>query len=35
MKTLETEPLILREWQESDATDLFAFSKSANVVNAG
>jgi RimJ/RimL family protein N-acetyltransferase len=35
MKTLETERLILREWQESDAADMFAFCKSSNVMNAG
>lgn len=35
MKKLETERLILREWQESDAADLFAFCQSANVANAG
>lgn len=35
MKMLETERLILREWQESDATDLFAFSKSPSVMQAG
>ena len=35
MKTLETERLILREWQESDAPDMFKLGKSPNVVNAG
>lgn len=36
MKTLETERLILRAWQESDATDMFEFAKSPNVgPNAG
>lgn len=35
MKTLETERLILREWKESDAADLFEFSKNPDVENAG
>lgn len=36
MKTLETERLILRGWQESDAADMFEFAKSPNVgPNAG
>jgi [ribosomal protein S5]-alanine N-acetyltransferase len=35
MKTLETERLILREWKERDAADLFEFSKSPDVENAG
>jgi [ribosomal protein S5]-alanine N-acetyltransferase len=35
MKRLETERLILREWSESDVTDLFEFSKNPDVENAG
>lgn len=35
VETLETERLILREWQESDAADLFEFCKSSSVERAG
>ncbi len=35
MKTLETERLILREWQESDAVDMYEFRKSSDIANAG
>lgn len=35
MKILETKRLILREWQESDSADIFAFAQSANVMKAG
>lgn len=35
MKTLETERLILREWQESDADEYFELYKKADVENAG
>ncbi len=35
MKTLEAERLILREWQESDAVDMYEFRKSADIANAG
>ncbi|WP_157950071.1 GNAT family N-acetyltransferase [Vallitalea okinawensis] len=34
MKTLDTDRLILREWHENDAVDLFEFAKSPNVVGA-
>lgn len=32
---IETERLTLRDWQESDASDLFEFSKSASVLMVG
>lgn len=35
MKTLETEGLILREWQENDAADMFEFCKRSDIANAG
>ena len=35
MKTLETNRLILREWKESDVTDLFEFGNNIDVENAG
>lgn len=35
MKILKTERLILREWQESDASYMFEFCKSSIVLNAG
>lgn len=35
MKTLETKRLILREWKESDVTDLFEFGNNIDVENAG
>jgi putative acetyltransferase len=35
MKRLETERLILREWNERDTADLFEFSKNPDIENAG
>lgn len=35
MKTLATERLILRDWQESDAADMFEFFRSPSVEMAG
>lgn len=35
MKTIETERLILREWQESDADDYFELCKNPDIENAG
>lgn len=35
MKTLETERLILREWRENDAADMFEFCKNFDIASAG
>lgn len=35
MKVLETEHLLLREWQENDASDMFEFHKNSSVEMAG
>jgi RimJ/RimL family protein N-acetyltransferase len=35
VKTLETKRLIIREWEESDAADLFEFCNNSDIVNTG
>ena len=35
LKKIETERLVLRGWRESDASDLFEFSRSDNMLMAG